>query len=271
MRHWLKSGLKDLQFGFAANYRSLYKIYLKLLYKPRPDTFADLLDTYSKAVHPVHFFQVGANDGFFHDPLFKFINLYGWKGVLLEPQPYVFNKYLSRLYRNSATIIPVNAALAGTDGKLKMFKIAFSSSRWATGLTSFSRQVIQDGIASGHVARMARRYGEKLPDNADAFIDEVEIEALTPETLMARCQIGKIDWLQIDAEGFDFEAIKLMNIEKFQPNVIAFESTHFSAADKNECENLLKRNGYTLTQLGENTVAMKNPNGPFARFFKIRP
>src|ERR1035438_3422409 len=38
------------------------------------------------------FIEVGANDGEFDDPLREYIVKYPWKGVLIEPQPDVFER-----------------------------------------------------------------------------------------------------------------------------------------------------------------------------------
>lgn len=270
MRHWIKSSFNVFRYNIAANYRSLYKLFLRLFFKPKEYTLEHLAHEYSKTVKPVHFLQVGANDGFYHDPLFKFILLHDWHGILLEPQPFVYREFLQRLHRNAKGIVAVNAALAPVNGKIKMYKIAFSNSRWATGLTSMSREAVESAISSGHVTRLAKRYGEPLPASLDQYIDDIEIEAINAETLFARYPLPKIDWLQIDAEGFDFEIIKLMNISKTQPKVIAFENTHFSSEDKIACERLLTEQDYVCTQFGENTVAMKKPLGNFAHFFNSK-
>lgn len=226
-----------------------------------------MLDVFSKTSTHVRFLQVGANDGFFHDPLFKFIKMYGWRGVLLEPQPYVYNHYLKKLHRKTPGVFTVNAALSDSDGKKTIYKISFSNARWATGLTSFNRQVLEEAIDSGHVQRCADRYGEKLPDSRIDFITEQPVQSITPGTLIQQYHLETIDWLQIDAEGYDFEIIKLMEINKTRPHVIAFEHSHLSTADRKACMEHLRANGYRIRDMRENTVAMRNPLGELARFF----
>jgi FkbM family methyltransferase len=262
-----KNSFKNLRFSIATvNNPVLYRLY-RSYYKPKPGSLAALLYEFSRSHSPVNFIQVGANDGCFHDPLFKFIRMFKWKGVLLEPQPYVFENYLKRLHRNSPGVIPVNAALCYEDGETDIFKIAFSNARWATGLTSFNKHALESAVASGHVARMAKRYGEKLPANEKEFIASVKIKTISPETLISTYDLKRIDWLQIDAEGFDFEIIKMMKIEKTEPRVVVYENSHLSETDQNSCVELLHGNNYSVTNIQENTVAMKNPVRGFEKFF----
>jgi FkbM family methyltransferase len=263
-----KNNFKNVRFSLASvNNPVLWSIY-RNYFKPEQGSLSELLYEFSRAHTTVNFIQVGANDGYFHDPLFKFIRMFKWKGVLLEPQPFVFENYLKRLHKNSPDVIPVNAALSFADGETDIYKIAFSNSRWATGLTSFNKHALESAVASGHVARMAKRYGEKIPATENEFITTVKIKTITPETLISTYRLKKIDWFQIDAEGFDFEIIKMMKIEKTQPQVIVYENSHLSEADQNSCIQLLLRNNYSVCNIQENTLAMKNPVGNFEKFFK---
>ncbi len=263
----LKSGYKKLIFDLSANASLLTRFFYRNFYKPKKGSLAALLDAYSRANTEVVFVQVGANDGFFHDPLYKFIIRDKWRGVMLEPQEYVFNTFLKKLHKRTPNVYPLNAALDITDGDKTIYKIAFSKSRWATGLTSFRKEVIEEAISTGHVERCAKRYGETLPSNIQDYIAEEKIQCISVQTLCNKYQIQKLNWLQIDAEGYDYEIIKMFNIEKTKPSVIAFEHSHLSAQDRNDCKQHLLNNNYAVTYIGENTVAMQKPLGAFDRFF----
>jgi FkbM family methyltransferase len=265
---FLKNQFKKAVFNISANYGPLVKIFYRATYRPKAGTVAEILDKFSKLHAPVTFIQVGANDGFYHDPLHKFIRMYGWKGVLLEPQPTVFENYLSKLHRKTPGVHVINAALSDQDGQQPMYKIAFSNLRWATGLTSFKRDALDKAIDSGHVGRLAGRYGEKLPATREEYISQVNIQTISAATLIERFKLEKIDWVQIDAEGYDFEIIKLLNIEQTQPRVIVYEKSHLLPSDQKACIDLLRKNNYEVTNIDENTVAMKKPLGDFQNLFK---
>lgn len=265
---FLKNQFKQAVFNISANYAPLVKLFYKATYRPKPGTVAEILDAYSRANSSVTFIQVGANDGFYHDPLHKFIRMYGWKGVMLEPQPSVYRNFLSKLHKKTPGVHAINAALSDRDGEQTMYKIAFSDLRWATGLTSFRREALEKAIDSGHVGRLAARYGEQLPSKREDYIGQEKIVSISADTLIKKYQLKQIDWVQIDAEGFDFEIIKLLKIEQTHPRVIVYEKSHLSQEDQTACIQLLEKNGYAVTHIDENTVAMKKPLGPFDRFFK---
>jgi hypothetical protein len=53
----------------------------------------DLLLTKLSAERPNSFFvQIGANNGLTDDPIRQFVTKYHWHGVLVEPQPQVFQQ-----------------------------------------------------------------------------------------------------------------------------------------------------------------------------------
>ena len=47
--------------------------------------------------------------------------------------------------------------------KNPLYKISVSDSRWATGLSSFSREVLEAAVRSGYVEREAIKEGARLP------------------------------------------------------------------------------------------------------------
>lgn len=263
----IKNSFKQLLFNLGATNNGIVKAFFKLPYTPKQGTLEELLDAYSKRNSSVTFLQVGANDGFFHDPIYKFIRRYGWKGVMLEPQPHVFKNFLCKLHRKTEGVHTINAALSHEDGERKMYKIAFSEKRWATGLTSFKKEAIEHAIESGHVNRLAERNGEALPQRKEDYITEINIDCISPESLIKKYNLSHIDWVQIDAEGFDYEIIKMLRIDKTTPRVIVYEKSHLSKEDQAACIQLLETNGYAVTHIKENTVAMKKPLGEFESFF----
>jgi FkbM family methyltransferase len=264
---FLKNQFKKAVFNLSANYAPLVKTFYRATYKPKQGTVSALLDKFSRLHSPVTFIQVGANDGFYHDPLHKFIRMYGWQGVMLEPQPAVYKNYLSKLHSKTPGVHAINAALSDRDGEQTMYRIAFSDLRWATGLTSFRKDALEKAIDSGHVGRLAARYGEKLPATREEYIGEEKITSISADTLIKKYDLKKIDWVQIDAEGFDYEIIKLLKINETNPRVIVYEKSHLSKEDQAACIAWLESNGYAVTHKDENTVAMKKPLGEFQEFF----
>jgi FkbM family methyltransferase len=247
----LKQWWKDLVFNFSASDNLLYKLYYRHIFKPKPGTLHEFVYQVADEYANVTFIQVGANDGYFHDPLHFMIKKHRWKGIVLEP---------------SEGVIAINAALDYQDGEKEIYKISFSQSRWATGLASFNKSVLERAVQSGHIARCAKRYNEELPSRVEDYIKGEKIVCISAKTLLEKYRLDKIDWLQIDAEGYDFEIIKMMQINQTHPSVITFEHSHLSKEDYDACVQHLQKNGYAVKRIRENTVAMKY-SLPFVKKF----
>jgi FkbM family methyltransferase len=265
----IKTFYKDIVFNLSASNSLIFTIFYRFLYKPVKGSLDDFTSQFSRLNSRVTVVQIGANDGINNDPIHKFIKRDQWQGVLLEPQRFVFEKYLEPLYRRTKGITVLNAALDGNDGLKTIYKISVSNSRWATGLTSFNRKILEEAVKSGYIEREARKEGSPLPENKDEYIAEESVECICTDTLLARTGIEKTDWLQIDTEGFDFEIIKMFNIGITTPTVIVYENLHLSSEQREECVNHLKTNGYDSKDYGANTLAMRNPPESLKHFFNL--
>jgi FkbM family methyltransferase len=262
-----KTIYKEIIFRLSASNSILYTSFYRNFYTPSPGTIAEFTSLFSKSREKITVVQIGANDGIHNDPIHRFIKRDNWHGVLLEPQKYVFEKYLSPLYKKTNGIVTLNAALDVKDGSKPVYKISFSNSRWAHGLTSFNRSVIEEAVRSGYVARQAIKEGSILPEKPEDYIEEEQVECISTQSLVKRFRLDKIDWLQIDTEGFDFEIIMMFNIKATNPEVIVYENLHFPDKQKEDCLSYLRNNGYLCRNYGPNTLAMRAPATGFERFF----
>jgi FkbM family methyltransferase len=252
----------------SADNNLIFLYFYRALYKPAKGSLDDFTDKFSRSIQGVTVVQIGANDGINNDPIHKFIKRDNWQGVLLEPQKYVFDRYLKPLYKKTKGITPFNAALDVRDGYKPVYKISISNSRWATGLTSFDRHVLEEAVRSGYIEKQARKEGCPLPDNKEDFISEESVECICTESLLKKYKLSRIDWLQIDTEGFDFEIIKMFNIGVTVPKVIVYENLHLSPSDQKSCIDYLISSGYACRDFGGNTLALKKPVDGFEEFFK---
>jgi len=251
----------------SANNCFLFTFFYRYLYRPSRGTLDEFTDIFSRRKKDITLVQVGANDGINNDPVHKFIKRDKWKGILLEPQRYVFEEYLKPLYRKTKGIIPLNAALDKEDGFKPIYKISISNSRWATGLTSFNREVLERAVRSGYIARQAKKEGCRMPENESDCISEEMVECIKTSSLMEKFGLKKIDWLQIDTEGYDFEIIKMFNPTLYKPEVIVYENLHLNDEDRLKCKKYLEECGYRIKDYGPNTLAMLNPPEYLERFF----
>jgi len=263
-----KEAYRKLRFRLSENNSILFIGFYKYFYFPKKDSLEEFLDNYSKNnLGRLTVFQVGANDGITHDPIHKFIKRDKWKGVLLEPQKYVFDNFLSRIYRNNEGIHVMNAALGPKDCKGEIYRIGFTNSRWAHGLSSFRKETLLEAFSNGYVKRQSDKENTIIPENPDKWIVAEPIDIFSPTTIINSCRISSIDLLMIDAEGYDVEIIKIFFNEGILPRVIVFEKGHLDDALVNECNALLKSKGYYYRNAGANTIAMQMPLGRYEHWF----
>lgn len=268
MKKAAKTFFNSLRFKLSASDSFLFTGYYKRFYNPKPGTLESTLSAYSKTVGSTFtVVQIGANDGINHDPIHKFIKRDRWNGVLLEPQKYVYDKFLSKLYVKHPNLITLNAAMGENNGEASIYKIGFSESRWATGLTTFDRPTLEKAFTSGHVQRKCAKEGVSIPADTAKHIIEEKVKIISSESLLRDHKIDKIDLLMIDTEGFDYEIIKLFKIEKSAPQMIIFEHSHLSDADYTECTKHLITNGYRVKKDGPNTAAIKKELNEYPDYF----
>ena len=257
LKYYLKKKYNQFRFNLCANENPLYLFFYKYLYRPPKNSLSEFLDKYSKKNAPLTFLQIGANDGFIYDPIQKFIKRDNWKGIMLEPQPTVFKQYLTKIHAKRKEILPINAAVSENNRKTLLYTLAFSKERWATGLSSFNKAVLLEKIKDGTILKKAKKEGINLPKNKEDWIEAIEINSISPNTLISKFGKEKINLLAIDTEGFDFEIIKMLDLSKISPEVIIFEEIHFDQPTINACQTYLKNYGYTYNRIGKDVYATK--------------
>lgn len=257
MTKTIKKFYKKLLFNISKNNNFFYIRFYKYFFKPKKGSISEFLYYYSKNKKDIYALQVGANDGFNHDPLHKFLKSYKWQAILIEPQKYVYDNFLYKLHEKSENIITLNAAMGEDDGTQEVYKISFSNERWATGLASFYREPLQKKVDDGTITKLALKYGVTPPESLNDYISVEKIDVISPQTLKETYNIERIDILMIDTEGYDFEIIKMVVNVSLMPLVIIFEHTHFSEDDKKSCDLFLKSHNYEFVKINANTVAVK--------------
>ncbi len=195
---------------------------------------------------PLNFIQVGAYDGKSGDPLNRLIRKFHWRGILLEPQPEAFRR-LQETYRTETQLVLKNAAISNQDGTRNLYRVKATGDdpHWISESASFDKAQLL-------------KYRKIVPD-IEKRIEPVAVESLTFDTLLNQSALGPIHLLQVDAEGYDFEIIKLFDVPKRRPAIINFEHVNLSVADWNQCVQLLLDDGYAVTVAGQDTLAYRAP------------
>lgn len=165
--------------------------------------------------------------GCYHPTLFS--NTYafyktGWRGVLVDANLFMID--LCREMRPED--ICLNLAVGRSDGKATLYKF----NQW--GSSNTIDPDFRDHIASSQGVEVT---------------ESVEVEMRSLRSLFKE-YVGdhQIDFLNIDIENVDIDALRGNNWEKYRPTVIAIEDLSFDAHDpgKSNIHVLLVNQGYQL-------------------------
>lgn len=245
------------QFKKWLTRRRLYQWYSRYLWNPPGNSVEGMIKKYAESRDEVFFVQIGANDGYKNDPVYRFVQSYGWRGILVEPQHDVYEHRLKKTYADQEHLHFANVAIGPAAKEMQLYKIAFSNARWATGLASFDRSNIEKHIDNGYVEKWARREGVPLPDKREDFIATETVTTITFETLLQRFGRQTVDAIFIDTEGYDYEVLKSIDLEKYQPDLILFEEVHIPEEDRRRLIDRFQNLNYELKREERDILAYR--------------
>jgi FkbM family methyltransferase len=187
------------------------------------------------------FIQVGAYDGITGDPLRKYVESCGWRGVMLEPQAMAAGQ-LRALYRNNDSVVVLQAALNRSPGSATLYTVDFGGRgpSWAGGLASFQRDCIL-------------KHRDLIP-GLEGMIRCETVTCVTFDEILARVPTESLDLLQIDTEGADAYILSLFPFERIKPAIVHWEVKHLSITDRTTCLSRLAELGYRFAPSGQEDI-----------------
>lgn len=219
--------------------------------------YLDLLDLvvqdYRQYQPELFIMQIGAHDGFSADPINQIIRKYGCKGLLVEPQPHIFQKLVEH-YQDQPQLLFENAAISQRVGTTPFYvvKPEFANlTFWLSQSASLDREIVRGAL---HYWRNLQGL-TAIPEDLDLAIDEISLPALTIQSLLSKHQIQKIDLLVIDTMGFYYEILKMFPFEQVKPAIINSEYGFIPEADQQDCLRLLADQGYNLAKMASDVIA----------------
>lgn len=224
-----------------------------------------LLLAFADAYPRARFVEIGANDGDQHDHLSPLIVERGWRGVMVEPVPYVFE----RLRRNFGAVDGVRlemAAIAARTGTSTLFHLAEAPDpaahdlpTWYDGIGSFSREALL-------------AHAPQIPDIEDLVV-ETRVPCLTFDSLCAKHGLSAVDILAVDTEGHDWEILKTVDLAHWRPRLVVYEHYHLNGRDRGQAAAHLRSHGYELLAEGFDTFCLlAEADDDLARAFRrLRP
>ena len=224
-----------------------------------------ILRAFAGAYPRAFFCEIGANDGAQHDPLRELILAHRWRGIMVEPVPFVFER-LRRNYESLDRVELENAAIADRDGELPFFHLAEAPEAeraalpgWYDGIGSFSREAVL-------------AHADAIPDVAERLV-ETTVPCMTVETLLERHGSPTLDLLLIDTEGYDGELIGHLDLERVRPRLLIFEHFHLDPDERRATVERLEAAGYVALAEGFDTFCLdaRTDDGLLRAFRRTRP
>jgi len=213
---------------------------------PRSEISRFLL-AFAEARPDAFFIQIGSNDGEQQDPLEPVIARYPWRGILIEPVPYVFER-LQQNRGGDPRLALENVAIAEADGSRPFYYLAKAEDRtglprWYDALGSFRRDVLLT-----HVSRIA---------DIETRIQEMRVPCLSFESLCRKHGVTRVDVLHMDVEGYDWQLLQSIDLARWRPALLVFEHHHLEPAAYAACRAHLEQLGYSLMPERLDTLAVR--------------
>ena len=228
----------------------------KWIYKPPPQPVAIALRELSR-LPKLTIVQLGAYVGASdNDPLFNFIRRkahHGLKAVLVEPSKPSF-QLLQQNYAGVPGVSLENIAVADFSGTAEFYRLDVDPTEhgfpeWLSQLSSLKEE---------RMGEIWLRY-EADPEIQAFYLRhrvKEQVDCLTFADLMAAHQLNRIDLLQMDVEGFEWEILQTIDFASQSIRFINYESV-LLLDQKPACEARLKQQGYWLTDCGKDTLACR--------------
>ena len=231
-----------------------YRLLLRRMAGPR------LLRAFARTYPDAVFVEIGANDGDKHDHLRPLIIANGWRGVLVEPVPYLFER-LRANYAGVARVQFENAAIAEADGALDFYHLPEAPPderehlpEWYDTIGSFSRETVM-------------RHATAIDGIAERIV-ETQVPTLTFESLCERHGLEQVDLVAIDTEGYDGRIIRAFPFHRYRPRLILYEHFHLAPQERAATREHLHANGYETIEEGMDTFAYRGADDALARHWR---
>lgn len=191
---------------------------------------------------------IGANDGISFDDLFNYIDPKNVVGAVVEPSIRYFSQLQNNLKEYSKLNF-LNIAISAKNEEKELFQLNQKGLNkmpdWGKGLGSFSKYNLL-----------------KFECVEENDIESILVNCISFNTLINKYSLSKVDYLQIDTEGYDAEIIKMIDFNKFSTLLMKYEICNLSDEDKVEVSDKLLKRGFFLVKLRGDMVAYSKDLDP---------
>ena len=179
------------------------------------------------------FVEAGANDGYTQSNTYYFEKLQGWKGILIEGVPALYEQCRTE----RANSIVFNCAL-----------VAANYDRPSVTMMYANLMSLVEGAQKSSTADEKHIKQGMLVQDVETY--QVCVPAKTLTSLLDEVHAIEIDLLSLDVEGYELNVLKGLDLTKYRPKFILVE-----ARFRQEIEDYLSRYGYeAIDQFSEYDV-----------------
>ncbi|HEV7230262.1 MAG TPA: FkbM family methyltransferase [Bacteroidia bacterium] len=206
----------------------------------------EILELYSSFKQNITFVQIGSNEGIVNDPIYQYVTKYKWRGILIEPVKYLFDKLTANYAGNDGRLLFENVAIGKENGNAILYRLRESSDPglpyWYDQLGSFRKEIVL-------------KHKNEIP-RIEEFLMEETVSVVRLDSLLKKYSISKLDLIHIDTEGYDYEIIKTISLKNADPDLILFEHKHLSDTDYKACVRYLSKQQFVLFSFWGDTIAL---------------
>lgn len=153
------------------------------------------------------FVEAGANDGYTQSNTYYLERFRGWSGVLVEPVEALWRR--CRRERPRSTVVRCALVASGGDGD--------TVPMLTSNLTSLVRGAMKsDASDREHAAR-----GAAVQEIA---VGETVVPARTLTSVLDGAGATRVDFLSLDVEGYERQALEGLDLDRYRPTYILVEA-----------------------------------------------
>ncbi len=244
----IKAAIKSTPFLYKSlrPCAKLFRRAQRALHRREIDRFRNHCRRLTTLVPEAAFVKVGANDGMTGDPCSDILLAdTAWKGLLIEPVPYCFER-LRKNFHDSSRFLPEQVAIGAAPGRAPFYYVDQEAIKSLPDLPPW-----YDQLGSFDRSNILKHFDGVL----EPFIVEREVQVCTLSEILRRTGIGKVHLLHIDTEGHDYEVLKTLDFADHAPVVIFIEHKHLPPDRKAAMRRLLRENGCSVRDCGADYCA----------------
>lgn len=155
------------------------------------------------------FVEVGAYDGVSLSNTWHFEHVLGWTGVLIEANP--AKAEACQTNRPGSQVFAYAVVSARRSGERVNFDVV-------QGFEELSSLALRDRYRK-YISAYNRR------DEQQLTVSSIEVETSTVDAVLETAAVERVDFLTIDIEGHELEALRGTSLRRWRPRVVLIEST----------------------------------------------